>query len=53
MTRITGLNAYDLRFPMSDTLDGSDAMNPDPNYSAASAALELPVSPGFSTFAET
>ena len=27
--------ARDIRFPTSRTLDGSDAMNPDPDYSAA------------------
>lgn len=40
MTRITGLRSYDLRFPTSDSLDGSDAMNPDPDYSAAYLVLE-------------
>jgi len=40
MTRITGLNTWDLRFPTSDLLDGSDAMNPDPDYSAAYVQLE-------------
>lgn len=30
MTLITGLTTHDLRFPTSDALDGSDAMNPDP-----------------------
>ncbi len=28
--RITGLRTHDLRFPTSASLDGSDAMNPDP-----------------------
>jgi L-fuconate dehydratase len=37
---ITGLTAHDVRFPTSDLLDGSDAMNPDPDYSAAYAVLE-------------
>lgn len=32
---ITGIHPIDLRFPTSRTLDGSDAMNPDPDYSAA------------------
>jgi L-fuconate dehydratase len=32
---ITGLTTHDLRFPTSRELDGSDAMNPDPDYSAA------------------
>ena len=30
MTKIIKLITYDLRFPTSDHLDGSDAMNPDP-----------------------
>ncbi len=37
---ITGMRTYDLRFPTSDSLDGSDAMNPDPDYSAAYVVLE-------------
>ncbi|KQU92932.1 L-fuconate dehydratase [Devosia sp. Root105] len=40
MTRITGLRTHDLRFPTSASLDGSDAMNPDPDYSAAYVVLE-------------
>lgn len=40
MTRITDLSTHDLRFPTSDSLDGSDAMNPDPDYSAAYVVLE-------------
>lgn len=40
MTRITGLTTHDLRFPTSASLDGSDAMNPDPDYSAAYVVLE-------------
>ncbi|MCP8895038.1 L-fuconate dehydratase [Shinella daejeonensis] len=40
MTRITSLRAIDLRFPTSLSLDGSDAMNPDPDYSAAYVVLE-------------
>ena len=40
MTRITSLSTYDLRFPTSASLDGSDAMNPDPDYSAAYVILE-------------
>ena len=35
MAKIVKLTTYDLRFPTSDNLDGSDAMNPDPDYSAA------------------
>ena len=37
--RITGVDAVDVRFPTSRTLDGSDAMNPDPDYSAAYVIL--------------
>jgi L-fuconate dehydratase len=37
---ITGLRVHDLRFPTSQQLDGSDAMNPDPDYSAAYVVLE-------------
>jgi len=40
MTRITGLRTVDVRFPTSRQLDGSDAMNPDPDYSAAYCVLE-------------
>lgn len=36
---ITGLTARDIRFPTSRQLDGSDAMNPDPDYSAAYVTL--------------
>src|SRR5215218_10250725 len=32
---ITSLETFDVRFPTSQHLDGSDAMNPDPDYSAA------------------
>lgn len=32
---ITAIETRDVRFPTSKTLDGSDAMNPDPDYSAA------------------
>lgn len=35
MTRIVALETADIRFPTSLSLDGSDAMNPDPDYSAA------------------
>ena len=36
---ITGLEILDVRFPTSLSLDGSDAMNPDPDYSAAYVVL--------------
>jgi L-fuconate dehydratase len=32
---IIALDTFDVRFPTSRELDGSDAMNPDPDYSAA------------------
>lgn len=37
---LTGFETRDIRFPTSRELDGSDAMNPDPNYSAAYLVLE-------------
>jgi L-fuconate dehydratase len=37
--RIVNLESHDLRFPTSVFLDGSDAMNPDPDYSAAYVIL--------------
>jgi len=40
MTSIVNLRVLDLRFPTSQRLDGSDAMNPDPDYSAAYVILE-------------
>ncbi|GAA1446008.1 enolase C-terminal domain-like protein [Leifsonia poae] len=35
MSTITGFETVDVRFETSAMLDGSDAMNPDPDYSAA------------------
>jgi len=35
MTKVTGFETYDVRFPTSLTLAGSDAMNRAPDYSAA------------------
>ncbi len=40
MTRLTALRVEDIRFPTSEQLDGSDAMNPDPDYSAAYVIIE-------------
>lgn len=37
---ITGVEVRDVRFPTSRSLDGSDAMNPDPDYSAAYVILK-------------
>ncbi len=39
---ITDLTVHDLRFPTSRQLDGSDAMNPAPDYSAAYCILHTP-----------
>lgn len=39
-TRIVDLTSHDIRFPTSRSLDGSDAMNPDPDYSAAYVVLK-------------
>src|SRR5262245_29328092 len=43
---ITEVVARDIRFPTSRTLDGSDAMNPDPNYSAAYVVLRTSANDG-------
>lgn len=39
MSHFTALDAFDIRFPTSKDLDGSDAMNLDPDYSAAYVVL--------------
>ncbi|MEP7024034.1 MAG: enolase C-terminal domain-like protein [Actinomycetota bacterium] len=39
MTKILGFETHDVRFPTSRTLDGSDAMNPSPDYSAAALVI--------------
>lgn len=44
-TRITGVKTLDIRFPTSWLADGSDAMNADPDYSAAYVILSTD-SPG-------
>src|SRR6478672_4099584 len=38
-SRISTATTVDVRFPTSEQLDGSDAMNPDPDYSAAYLSL--------------
>ena len=43
---IRDMEIYDLRFPTSLTLAGSDAMNPDPQYSAAYVILKTDSSEG-------
>ncbi len=40
MTIVRSMRVLDVRFPTSQHLDGSDAMNPDPDYSAAYVVLE-------------
>ncbi len=45
-TRITDIEIKDIRFPTSRSLDGSDAMNPDPDYSAAYVILKTDHSDG-------
>ncbi len=40
MSIIRSMRVVDVRFPTSVHLDGSDAMNPDPDYSAAYLILE-------------
>ncbi|PYV43928.1 MAG: fuconate dehydratase [Acidobacteria bacterium] len=45
-TTITDVVARDIRFPTSRALDGSDAMNPDPDYSAAYVVLRTDNSMG-------
>jgi L-fuconate dehydratase len=39
MTTITGFDTHDVRFPTSARLDGSDAMNRAPDYSAAALVI--------------
>lgn len=40
MSTITAVRSFDVRFPTSLELDGSDAVNVDPDYSAAYAVIE-------------
>jgi L-fuconate dehydratase len=47
MSTITRLDVLDVRFPTSRSLDGSDAMNPDPDYSAAYVVLRTDAGDGF------
>ncbi|MEU6931781.1 MULTISPECIES: L-fuconate dehydratase [unclassified Streptomyces] len=44
--RITAVDTFDIRFPTSRELDGSDAMNPDPDYSAAYLILRTDATDG-------
>src|SRR5213595_429048 len=43
---IRRLRVRDVRFPTSRELDGSDAMNPDPDYSAAYVVLRTDAGDG-------
>jgi L-fuconate dehydratase len=44
--RIAALDVLDVRFPTSEHLDGSDAMNPEPDYSAAYVVLRTDAGDG-------
>ncbi len=46
MTTITGFDTFDVRFPTSQQLDGSDAMNPSPDYSAAYLVIKTDAGAG-------
>ena len=46
MIKITGMDVADVRFPTSRQLDGSDAMNPDPDYSASYVVLRTDADDG-------
>jgi L-fuconate dehydratase len=47
---ITEVDVYDIRFPTSEQLDGSDAMNPDPDYSAAYVVLRTDAPDGLAGY---
>jgi L-fuconate dehydratase len=53
MARIEAVDVFDVRFPTSRQLDGSDAMNPDPDYSAAYVVLRTDEGPNGHGFAFT
>ncbi|MCM2580039.1 L-fuconate dehydratase [Streptomyces meridianus] len=53
MSVIVSLTVEDVRFPTSRELDGSDAMNPDPDYSAAYVTLRTDDGPDGHGFAFT
>jgi L-fuconate dehydratase len=46
VSHIIALETDDVRFPTSQSLDGSDAMNPDPDYSAAYVRLRTDADDG-------
>jgi L-fuconate dehydratase len=45
-SRVIAVDTHDIRFPTSRELDGSDAMNPDPDYSAAYVVLRTDAADG-------
>jgi L-fuconate dehydratase len=47
MSRFTSLETHDIRFPTSRDLDGSDAMNPAPDYSAAYVVISTDAPDGY------
>src|SRR4029453_7327735 len=44
--RFVALDVRDVRFPTSDSLGGSDGVNPNPGFSAASAVLRTDAGDG-------
>lgn len=46
MPQFVSVDTVDVRFPTSQHLDGSDAMNPDPDYSAAYVILRTDANDG-------
>ena len=46
MARFVSLQTHDVRFPTSRHLDGSDAMNPAPDYSAAYVVISTDADDG-------
>ena len=46
MSIIVSVDTHDIRFPTSLQLDGSDAMNPDPDYSTAYVVIRTDASDG-------
>ncbi|MFC6357309.1 L-fuconate dehydratase [Luethyella okanaganae] len=46
MSTIVSVDTTDIRFPTSRQLDGSDAMNPDPDYSAAYLVIRTDANDG-------
>ena len=51
--RIVRATTHDVRFPTSRSLDGSDAMNADPDYSAAYVVLETDQAGGLAGYGLT